>query len=58
MVSHWKAIISSSLEELASSSLAEASNEGEGEGAKPAMRAWQRAMRPTWVFVWHISSVR
>ena len=38
--SHWEIVISSSPEESASSSsLGEASREGEGEGVRPAMRA-------------------
>ena len=38
--SHWEVVISSSVEELASSSSTVASGEEEGKGAKPAMRAY------------------
>ena len=66
MVSHWKVVISSSLEELASSSSpssspslsAEASREGYGEAAKPPRWPYRQAIWLTRVFSWYNSSVR
>ena len=66
-VSHWEVVISSSLEELASSSsssltspssFVKAYGEGDGEIAKPPRRASRRAMHLMQVFTWHISLVR
>ena len=67
--SHWEAVISSSPEELASSSSSasslasspsssEACGDGDGDAVKPPMIAYRHAIWPTWVFTWHNSSLR
>ena len=69
--SHWKAVISLSSEELAPSSSSassslepssspsssEAYGDGDRDVVKPPMTTCH-AIRPTWVFTWHNSSLR
>ena len=64
-VSHQEVVISSSLEELAPSSLSslpsssiKAFGEGDGEAVKPPRQARRHAIRPTQVFTWHNSSIK
>ena len=71
-ISHLEGIISSSLEELASSSssssssstpsspssFVEAFGEGGGEAVKPPRQAYHYAIQPTRVYTWHNSSLR
>ena len=70
--SHWEAIISSLLEELACSSSSSSSSleplsssskacgdeEGDGDVTKPHMRACHRVIQLTRVFTWHNLSLR
>ena len=69
MVSYWEAVISSSLEELASSSSSsspdpssaslssKAFGEGEGDATKPPRWAYRHSIWPTRVFTWYNSVV-